>query len=266
MEQRTWHEEDEHFRLLLVGAIALKLPVALIHIYPEIFPTYILRPQRWRTPWRQSRNSSWHKTSTSKCPVSSGNESTGLETSMFTSMLPKFFAKPTTVLKKVVFWATLDFFNLGSSRSEVKLFCPNHDLTSRENCSNEREDNNTPSTYSHPSHLIDSSSFLSHPDQSGLCSYQFELWTWRYNKLVDTEVDTSTVSEAVKSCVEGPSQRPRIRPPSCTASNVGARVIGAEHGTWNKDSRSKARAESTWAHYPNGDADAVVTWAKKTES
>ncbi len=35
-----------------------------------------------------------------------------------------------------------------------------------------------------------------------------------------------------------------------TASNVGARVIGAEHGTWNKDTRSKARAESSWAHYP----------------
>ncbi len=28
----------------------------------------------------------------------------------------------------------------------------------------------------------------------------------------ERDVNTSTVSEAVKSCVEGPSQRPRIRP------------------------------------------------------
>ncbi len=35
-----------------------------------------------------------------------------------------------------------------------------------------------------------------------------------------------------------------------TASEVGAQVIRAEHGTWNKDTRSKVRVESTWAHYP----------------
>ncbi len=35
-----------------------------------------------------------------------------------------------------------------------------------------------------------------------------------------------------------------------TASEVGARVIGAEQGTWNKDTRSKVRVESTWAHNP----------------